>query len=98
VEFHRVVFGPVDFVHAEQRAEELVAGGQVAVVEAAEDGEDRVGEEDELAAGAQEAGGLGDRRKSRPNSSWQRRAVASWASELSMPTGRAPRRASQAET
>ncbi len=36
--------------------------------------------------------------KSRPNSRWKVRAVASWASLLSIPTGRAPRRASQAET
>ena len=33
-----------------------------------------------------------------PNSAWQRRAVASWAGVTSTPTGRAPRRASQAET
>ena len=35
---------------------------------------------------------------SSPNSCWNRRAVASCASELSIPTGRAPRRASHAET
>ena len=35
---------------------------------------------------------------SRPNSFWKPRAVVSCASELSIPTGRAPRRASHAET
>ena len=35
---------------------------------------------------------------SMPNSAWQRRAVASCAGVTSTPTGRAPRRASQAET
>ena len=36
--------------------------------------------------------------KARPVSCWQRRAVASWAGVTSTPMGRAPRRASQAET
>ena len=37
------------------------------------------------------------RGKSRPNSACIRRAVSSWAGVMSIPTGRAPRRASQAE-
>ena len=36
--------------------------------------------------------------KDRPCSAWSARAVSSWAGVMSTPTGRAPRRASHAET
>jgi hypothetical protein len=50
----------------------------------------RVGQRDSPSVGLHQ-------RKQMPNRSWQRRAVSSWAAVKSTPTGRAPRRASQAD-
>jgi hypothetical protein len=60
VEFDRVLAGPFHPVHAEERPQKLVARRDRLVVGAAEDREDRVDQEDELVAGAQEARRLGD--------------------------------------
>jgi hypothetical protein len=118
-------------VHAELWPQQRLGGGQAAGVRDRKHEQNRVDQEDQLTAWAQQPGPpLGSRRRDRtrwgtalrdgqvkwasakgafstlawtignrsPKRSWNWRAVVSCAAELSSPTGRVPRRASQADT
>ncbi len=60
VELHGVVVGPLEAVHAEIRAEQPVGGGQAVLVGHGEHQQDRVDQEDQLPAGAEQPRRLGD--------------------------------------